>query len=584
LTVAGILAFVANSPTIHAADDDPEVTVWRTVPADFSGDFDASTFQKLLDATPSRLETVAPGDNISSLLKRKFNISESWTPSVYGDAVARILTLNKLPTATALRGGQPLLVPDLPVTPKTTPGTDNPYARTPTLAASAIDWNRELNAYRVNKSITYRGSQASKTTRQLYKVKLSQLNAFTFDPVNTAGESTHMSFNFHVRDLPLTAEFGQVTSPGDDSSVLTPEQAARLRTMLQGTPQTRPFLIVLDDGWPDTAEMSRAVAFTIEATRQIHSRFNLSPAANSGDSTDVQLLSGIRSTTFCDANCEWPVLKSHAAKIKQALIDFTSADTSGRVDVIYLPMNTAPKGAQYVLSEMIRVNFMAQVLRDRLYDRSTVPTPADLKEANETIARVLSRPGMGSLPIGNTVTTDKALIEGVLEFAALYSTASGRPYYISMSWTLPNLKYNTYFRPNVQGLVVAAAGNKATVNIHNSLVQFAARSADPGDVVAVLNSANSPTCESSTFTDKVRVTGLGFPGRVNHSICGTSFAAPRVAWLLAAREAIKGTVPATPEDRNLWAIRQRDRIVSLQHPQLPGTTRFAVDAAAILGD
>jgi len=582
LATAAICANVAAAQRDEV--DDPEITVWRIVPANFTNDFDPAKLQKLLKATPSRLEKIVVGDSISSLLQKNFNISETWTPAVYKEVLERVVALNDLPNANKLRAGSELLLPDLPVTPKKVSGVGNPFAGTPALSSSSIDWNPALAAYRVNRQSTSKGSLASPTTRQLRKVRRSQLDSFNFDPVNASGQTTQQSLNFQVRDLPLEAEFGQAQGAGAISEVLPPEHALALRRLLQGTAKTKPFLIVLDDSWPTTQEMKKGAAFVANASREIYKRYNLSPSVTSVDSEDLILLSSLQDTTFCDADCEWPVLKSHSAKIKEALVEFTSADTKNWVEVIYLPVNAAPKGAQYALSEMMRINFMAQVLRDRLDDKSTRPTTADLKEANNSIIQVLNRTGIRSFPIGDTITTDKAIIEGVLEFASLYSLASGRPFYISLSWTLPNLKYPTYFRPNTQGLVIAAAGNKAVVNIHNALVQFAARSADPGDVVAVLNTATSEDCESSTFTDQVPVVGLGFPGRVNKSICGTSFSTPRIAWLLAAREAIKGSLPQSIEDRNFWALKQRSRIVSLQHAERTGAKRFGVDVMRLLAD
>jgi hypothetical protein len=122
-----------------------------------------------------------------------------------------------------------------------------------------------------------------------------------------------------------------------------------------------------------------------------------------------------------------------------------------------------------------------------------------------------------------------------------------------MSWTTPD----QWFQPNVPegfyGLFVAAAGNIPALNIYSDpRQQFAARSKSPGDVLAVMNTDEngSPVCDSSVFgNDLTDVFGVAFPGYLGPAPtdCGTSFSAPRVAWLIAAREAVKDP-PAAPAD------------------------------------
>jgi hypothetical protein len=99
----------------------------------------------------------------------------------------------------------------------------------------------------------------------------------------------------------------------------------------------------------------------------------------------------------------------------------------------------------------------------------------------------------------------------------------------------------------------------------------------------VVNLASA--CESSKFTTDpaVPVFGFAFPGRISSDHCGTSFSTPRLAWFLAAYEAIKGE-PVQPytEPWNQWRVKKRHTLMGLQSSQQTGESRYKVSLWQLL--
>jgi len=198
--------------------------------------------------------------------------------------------------------------------------------------------------------------------------------------------------------------------------------------------------------------------------------------------------------------------------------------------------------------------------------------------------------GMPPMPYNGqelTVHTDKAIVDAVVNFLHLYSMASERPHYLSMSWTTPNLTMASLFRPNGYGLWFAAAGNNPNINVQAREIQYAARSSDPGDVVAVLNTVSAGCATSTLSSDPaLPVLGFAFPGRVDEKHCGTSFSAPRVAWLLAAKEAVKGDAvsPLQREPWTQWRAKTRNTLMKLTRPSALGEQRYRVSMWDLLAE
>lgn len=117
-------------------------------------------------------------------------------------------------------------------------------------------------------------------------------------------------------------------------------------------------------------------------------------------------------------------------------------------------------------------------------------------------------------------------------------------------------------------------------------MQFAYRSTNPGDVVAVENSDSAKyLCSSSRITqvEGVDVLGVGYPGDISGTnLCGSSFSTPRVAWLLAARAAYIAT-PPTEAERSLWQAREKTRIKNMRTLTAQSSTRFNVTWQKLLG-
>lgn len=127
---------------------------------------------------------------------------------------------------------------------------------------------------------------------------------------------------------------------------------------------------------------------------------------------------------------------------------------------------------------------------------------------------------------------------------------------------------------------VAAAGNDGKdIFQQTNRVFFASRSIGFMDTIVVLNGGpggrlGNSSCMSATRLEAAYT--VTFDGRVGQS-SGTSFAAPRVAWLLALRAALLD--PAAAED---WRVSLATWIKSLRRPNGSVMERTRIDAGQAL--
>ncbi len=589
------VGFVLGSTCVEsrAQESPPTVLVRRVVPANFHDpDFDPNKFEVLLTHSVNRAVKAEPDTSVSEILQKEFNISESWTPRVYRQLADHVLNLNGLQKDSDLKANQVLKLPDLP---RTSEVYRDPRKRPPIVPKSSLwtSWDKRTKAFTGLPTVGSNVSRTSKREMQTRLVPVSELLTLNIakGPFSPAQSSTPA---YQVMQEAMKLTFADVSGAAPVEPFLKPAEAAFLRRFLARPASTRPLLVIFDDAYPSQADFLDTAAFVIQASREIRERFGLKDAAH-GDSPDLLALErGYRNgTIFCDADCEYPKLKTHTAMIRESLKELTQADASKRIEVLYLPVNAAQLYSKQILGEIIRVSLLADSVVDGLAltqpgaperDRpvpayESIPAQVEAMLAAEALYVAL-------LPFnGATMTsqTDRGIIDCVVNFFWLYSMATQRPHFLSMSWTAPNLRYPTLFRANGYGLWLAAAGNDPKINVQSALLQFAARSSDPGDVIAVENVASA--CRSSTLATTVPVYGFAFPGRISSDLCGTSFSTPRLAWFLAAYEAIKGqAVKPNTEAWNQWRAGKRQVLMRLQSPGQADEARYRVTPWQLLGE
>lgn len=583
---------------VSVPDSEPKVLVRRIVPANFHDEtVNITAFSATLDNSLQRLVAVRPGDTLSGILKKEFKISKSWTPAVYDQLEEHVREKNGIKNLTTdVRAGSALRLPDLPVTSQTSHGMV-----VPTQAKTSYSglWNKDLRAFIAPANVAKGVSSTAKLELQIRSVSLSELSAMKFD-WKASRQEQERSGQYQQMQGEMPVTFATVLSDGQAVG-LNPTESAFLSKFMARQATTKPYVVILDDGWPSQDDFFHAARFISSASRVIREAFSLKNAAN-GDSEDLKSLDTAFQigTTFCDANCEYPTLKSHSAMIRKSLEDLTDIDKKKNVEVIYLPLNKASRFSTEILSELFRVTLLAESVTNQLvykkndttFPVNTMPGTPDYAGVETQVRALISPAYLSRAPLPDasgtiTVNTDKSIIDAVVNFLWLYSMASQRPHFLSMSWTAPNLRLPAFFRPNGYGLWFAAAGNDPNINVHALEVQYAARSSDPGDVVAVENTASSG-CATSTLSanPNLPVLGFAFPGRIDAYHCGTSFSTPRVAWLLAAKEAIKGDVvmPGANEAWTQWRSLKKAALISMNDIRADGEQRYRTSIWRLLDE
>jgi hypothetical protein len=590
----GLVVAVAAMISVDAQVGEQQLLTRQRVPANFHDpEVNVAQVEQLLANASVRL--VAPGQRrtLSALIQDEFNISQTWTPAVYDQFLKRVLELNELTDPRQFTADSLTRLPDLPKTAQVL-DISGRSDESKTKSSFAMTWDPERRAFMGSPTVPSSAPGAAASEWLIRRMPVSELGRRRV-VTGLSYEELLDSDQLQVLEEPMTVTFEGTPSDVADSRLLNESERQVLHAFLSRTARTRPVLVVIDDAIPSTQDFVRTAEFVIRASREIREQFGL---VGAGDSTSFRLLkeSYKLGTSFCEG-CEYPSLKLHSAMIREALREFVERDTAvpPAIEVIYLPINRKQLLSKEILTELMTVSLLADSIGSDL-SLLSVPRPPgrprrtpDFTGAPRTAEAILAATALGGAlkPFDEAMTTatDRGILDGIVNFFWLYSMASRRPHFLSMSWTTPNLEYPVHFRNNGYGLWLAAAGNDPSINIHSVLRQFAARSSDPGDFLAIQNVAAA--CPGSGFATNadVRVFGFAFPGRVSPSLCGSSFSAPRVAWLLAAREAIKGSaLEPNSEDWHQWRNIRLNQLLALQDRAQAGEARYRITPWQLLGE
>jgi len=585
-----VRANTATPPVIEG--DDGGILLWRVVPADLHNpQFSVETFKAMVSNSLPRSVEVKKSDSLSAVVHRNFNASQSWTPAVYEHLIEQIKLSNNLVKDTDLKPGQ-LIVPDIPRVSKSEPSAFNVLnasAKISRLDRGDDAWDSVSEVLAGRPVVSEVGRPGSQTVLQIRQLPFESAKAFRAPK----DEDVPAQFRYAALRVPFIAEFSAepvLTPTGGDCPKVDPD----LAKILHSQPQSKATVVVLDDSWPDDEEFVRARDFIVSASRLIRSKFKLD---SPGTQDDLNELTTMKGTSFPPGILPYPNIKTHAAAIKASLRPFVCNDNGRGVNVVFIPMGTAQDGSRPLLREILYLAYLARIKTNN-FSTQLVWSPPQ-KDQIDT-ARSFAAKGFADQkgkitpflnpfnPAGsNSVITDQALIEQLAFFLRLYSDASLSPHFLSMSWTARELAWQIYFPEYTFGLMLAAAGNTATVDVQAQRVQFAYRSTNPGDVIGVENSDGSQyLCSSSHFSqaDGVDVLAVGYSGDVaDAKLCGTSFSTPRVAWLLAAREAYIAMPPTNDEERSVWQSRQKTRIKDLRSLTMRDSMRFNVTWQKLMG-
>jgi hypothetical protein len=174
---------------------------------------------------------------------------------------------------------------------------------------------------------------------------------------------------------------------------------------------------------------------------------------------------------------------------------------------------------------------------------------------------------------GEEVETDKSILDAILLVGQAYAELSSTIFVANESWTVSHGgKYYVQYQTPQFGIVTSATGNDGTTN----LLDFAQRSSNTKDTMAIINMTASGVAAQSTrigerFIDVAMA--AGFDGSVTDDVSGTSFSSPRIAWFIAAGEAVR----KNPIDLQNWGIDLEARLKSIRDPQATDYQKLLFD-------
>lgn len=537
MTLIGTMANSAEIESTYKNDDDELIFVKQRI----SSDYEESP-EQLTEALSSPLENVAytkPGDTLSEIISRNYSVGQSNAPNAYSQFEKYIIQRNSLASDGHLSAGMKLVIPDLPPLAKKNP---NPLNANNNIAKLSVG-SKVARKFTNDPFLLEAPNPQQKRTRiydagRLGATEVVQLRLLSRKEVRQKVASNEFNLSVVNEKMKIRLANADIQT---SNRFLSNEDELFLKQKLSSTVYKHPVLIILDDGWPDSESFIDSKKFLIEAITAIRSRYGMGPPnfPNNISISDKLEYTEPSKTSCVNQKVINLTTRNHASMIKQAIAPLEKLKKDQNVKVIYIPLLTAQKGSCDILRELVEINEIAKDMKSNL--GSYVVPPDILKIAKKTAIEIMK--GVGNSVDDPILQTDKAIVESVLRFSRLNASLTNQPHFLNMSWTVPNLEFEIFFPQDVYGLSIVAAGNEGDsleTTVFTTKRQFASRSRDPGDMLAVMNIDNigNPVCYTSLLEVKPSVYGLAYNGSISDNECGTSFSAPRVAWLIAARESM----------------------------------------------
>jgi hypothetical protein len=521
---------------------------------------------------PVRRITVAPGDTLDALFVREYGFGVSDLPKSYKLLLQSTLEKNHLARPEDLRPGN-LIIPAVPrrawmkwgrgnlqnyvsnmtiySSESVTPASSSTNRAPQQAAVGLAESKPQELAYRMSFPADEHRFTAPGETISLempVKVADSMVESPLFEP------GTVTSFTHSIPIL-LAGDGKCDTEPSSrDHQTLTTERKNKIAQLLRTQSQRSPVLFILDTGWPSFAAYAQSRETLYKVLDSVWTSKFATPFSHAPAMKTISLASN-----------------EHCRCIDRALKELQDLQqgqpASKKIQLVYVPM-TREQGASTILTDLLQTSALLQRL---IAGEGTL---------NNTIIRG-TRAYAGSLVrkyypaqwSGQEVRTDKSLMDAILLIGQAYAEQENTVFFANESWTVEHGgKYYVQYQTPQYGMVTSAAGNDGTTN----LLDFAQRSASAKDTMAVINMTGNGVDRTSTRLEDQNVDvamAAGFDGLVTDDISGTSFSAPRIAWFLAAGEAVR-TKPLLGKQ---WAIDLWKQLVLMRDPHATGNQKLLFD-------
>jgi hypothetical protein len=535
LTVAGVGFVLCHS--VAAAQSEPSVST-SILQLSFDSSYQsAQSLEQIMlisKLAPPRIVHLPPGGSISELIVRTYGFGKSDSEDAYKAIESAVKLLNGI-TDLASVPPQPLKFPAVPRI-----GYAKNSAAAIAEASAAIP---RVSAPPVDPAAVTPSMESIVTQRRAATDTVLRLEVDTKELYTPDGEALLRDSTLQATQVQIAFRRGAAAGRQMDArvSIALAEELATLST----TAKRRTRLFVLDSGWPQS--------------HYIRSRNALWGMINSAGREF-----GLSARRVGAAQSVPRAKEEHAEGIAEALSAFEALDTTQRVEVIFVPLSR-DQGAATILEDLIAVSLALQNKRaNRRADALQDAELLNIGRQARAWARGRVQNYVPATAAENPFVTDKALLDAIWEVAeAAINNQDAHEkwsYVVNQSWTVPGWLFAFTPLPGQRGLAVAAAGNLNRDIAEQPYVHFAYQAVNSSYVVAVMNLDDKGVqqCDSSLVGGVFASTSaVAFDGRISND-CGTSFAAPRVAWLIAAAESKRKTVV----DDGLWVQYVADRIKS----------------------
>ncbi len=510
---------------------------------------------------------VPTNDTISATVARVYGFGSKNLDQVYQAFEDAIKDLNGLSRATQWKPGV-RLVPTLPSWAKTSFNPDKPQNTLPVFSSASVQTlstpDGVLNAITAPPPAPRRDQHAPQTVALDLEMSSAEADdLLKLGPEDAPNLLLQPPVLLSAAMPVVFADNGPVASLPPFS--VNPQSAESIRRAADRV-RRRSLLFILDSGWPTLDIKRQSQRDLLDILRVMRETYALGPAlAQSPDSS-------------------WsPPANDHCKLIHASLEALQGLDNGRAVQTIYVPLSR-DQGAQLVLKELLYVYFVWQGLQQQGVTPGQINlAQRDWRDVRRTAAATATKAITTNVPLtaqGSSLASDKAIVEALLVLATQYSQHTQRAFFISESWTVGKSFLYVNYPKEPRGIVFAAVGNNNGINVYQNAWDFAQRSLQASDHVAVMNAfvGDKPACDSNIVDDFANTRAVAFNGQIDGGPCGTSYAAPRIAWFVAFSEALQ---PAPTAPRN-WANEVQLRLTSWRQSGA-GLLKYSFDIEKFVG-